>query len=444
MSDDTVRQRPRPLVGRPGRRTRVGEGSDLSGQRNFRLLWFGETVSMCGSATTTVALPLVAVSVLHAEAFTVGALAAATWLPFLLVGLPAGAWVDRFPRRVVMVAGDLISAALFVSVPVAAWLHVLGVGQLLVVAFGAGLVRVFFRTAYQAYLPTVVEPHLLPQANARLQGSASAAEVAGPGIAGVIAQATGAVTAVLADGVSFLVSAACLLRIDVKERPIADPRQTTGLIRRIGEGLRFVVGDRYLRTLAAFGALSNMLLVAVQALLVIFLIRDVGVASGTAGLLIAGLGIGGVAGAAVSSRLLRRFGTARTMVWSQLVSAPFALLLPLTDRGWRLAFFLLGTVVLAAGVVISSIISSSFRQSYCPNHILGRVSSVVSFLVFGVMPLGALIGGALGATLGVRTALWILTGLLVAPVLLLIFSPISHGRDLPTGPAPDPDLAKTA
>ncbi len=416
----------------------VDDRPGLSGQRNFRLLWFGETVSMCGSATTTVAMPLVAVTTLHADAFTVGALAAATWLPFLLVGLPAGAWVDRFRRRPVMVTGDIISAVLFISVPVAAWLHALGVAQLLVVAFGAGLVRVFFRTAYQAYLPTVVEPLFLPQANARLQGSASVAEVAGPGIAGVIAQATGAVTAVLVDGVSFLVSAACLLRIDVAERRIEDPRQTTGLIRKIGEGLHFVVGDRYLRTLATFGALSNLVLVAVQALLVLFLVRDVGVAAGVAGLLIAGLGLGGVVGAAFSNRLFRRFGTARTMVWSQVATVPFGLLLPLTDRGWRLAFFAVGAVALAAGVVISSIVASSFRQAYCPNHMLGRVSSVVSFLVFGVMPLGALIGGATAAALGVRTALWVLTGLLIAPVLVLIFSPISRGRDLPASRPPEP------
>jgi hypothetical protein len=146
------------VPGAEDRHRRVRRRSSLLWQHDFRLLWFGETVSKCGSEATAVALPLVAVSTLRAGPFAVGVLTAATWLPWLLVSLPAGAWVDRFTRRPIMVSCNVVSAVLFGSVPVTAWVGLLGVAHLLAVAFCAGVAKVFFRTAYRAYLPTVVEP----------------------------------------------------------------------------------------------------------------------------------------------------------------------------------------------------------------------------------------------------------------------------------------------
>jgi predicted MFS family arabinose efflux permease len=405
-------------------------------QRDFRSLFVGETVSRAGSAITVVAMPLVAVSTLDVSVFTVGVLEAAAWLPWLLLGLPAGAWVDRFDRRPVLVSSNVASAVLFASVPVAAWAGLLTVSQLVVVAFCAGIVKVFFRTALQAYLPVVVPSDRLAEGNAKLQGVASAAEVAGPGLAGVMAQVLGAVTALLADAVSFVVSAICLLRIRIEEPPNEDPRRTDGLLEKIRTGIRYVATDPYLRTLTLFGALGNLVLVAIQTLLVLFLIRVVRVEAGVAGLLLTGLGIGGILGALSVNELTRRLGSARVLVLCEATTAPFALLLPMADRGWRLALFMVGGTVMAAGVVAGSIIASSFRQSYCPPYLLGRVSSVVSFLVFGAMPVGALLAGAAGSALGVRTALWLLAGALTLSVLVLIFSPISRRRDLPTR-APD-------
>jgi predicted MFS family arabinose efflux permease len=184
-----------------------------------------------------------------------------------------------------------------------------------------------------------------------------------------------------------------------------------------------------------FGALGNLTLVSVQALLVVFLIRVVQVGSGVAGLLMASMGVGGILGAMLTRPVIRRFGTARALVLCQACTAPFGLLLPLTGRGAGLALFAVGSLVLAAGIVAGSIIASSFRQSSCPGAMLGRVSAIVSFLVFGAMPVGALIGGTAGTLLGVRTALWILAGSLLLPVLVLLFSPISGRRDLPAAPA---------
>jgi predicted MFS family arabinose efflux permease len=418
-------------------RTRSAPPSHRAGllrQRDFRLLWFGETVSRCGSAATDVALPLVAVATLHVSALTVGVLGAATWLPYLLISLPAGAWVDRFHRRPVMITSNIVSALLFVSVPAAAWLGRLSVLHLLTVAFCAGIAKVFFRTAYQAYLPTIVGQHDLAEGNARMQGSASAAEVVGPGLAGLMAQAFGAVMALLADAISYLVSIACLRSIRVQERPSQDPRGNTHLIRRISAGLRYTGHDPYLRTLALYGSLGNLTLIAVQTLLIVFLIRVVKLGPGPTGLLMTGMGIGGVLGAMLTGTIVRRCGTARGLLLTTAVTTPAGLLLPLAQPGARLVVFMLGLLVLAAGIVASNIIAATFRQSYCPPHMLGRVSAVISFLVFGAMPIGALVAGTLAARFGIRAALWTLCAGLTLPAVILAISPIGRLRNLPSRP----------
>jgi len=399
--------------------------------RDFGLLWSGETVSKVGSGATDVALPLVAVTTMHASTFAIGVLGAATWLPYLLISLPAGAWVDRFARRPVMVASDLVSAVLFVTVPVAAWLGLLSIGQLVVVAFCAGFAKVFFRTAFQAYLRTVVPRERLAEGNAMLQGSGAGAEVVGPGVAGLMAQAFGAVTALLADAVSFLVSAVCLLAIRAREEPNTDPRRNAGLLHRIAAGLRYTAKDPYLRTLTLYGAVGNLTVVAVQTLLVVYLIRVVGVGSAGTGLLMAGMGAGGVAGAVLAGPLIRRLGSARTLLVCALGSTPFGLLVPLTTHGAGVLYFLAGSWILGAGVLVYNVNISSFRQAYCPPHLIGRVSAIVSLLVFGALPVGALIGGAVGATLGLRPALWLLCAALLLPTLVVLFSPIARRRDLP-------------
>jgi MFS family permease len=182
-------------------------------QRSFRLLWLGETISQLGNAMAVVGVPLIAVIVLHASLFVVSALAAAGWLPWLVIGLPAGAWVDRWPARRVMIACDLASALLFASVPITAWAGVLTTWLVVAVQLAGGAASVLFMTAYQVYLPSLVAPGELIEGNTKMQGSASAAAFAGPGLAGLAAQLAGAVTALLGNALSFLVSAACPLAV---------------------------------------------------------------------------------------------------------------------------------------------------------------------------------------------------------------------------------------
>lgn len=411
----------------PARRT-----GGLLQHHDFRLLWLGETISKTGSAVTTVALPLVAVVTLSANPFSIGLLEAAAWLPWLLFSLPAGAWVDGWPRRPVMQVTNLVSLVLLASVPVAAWLDILSMTQLLIVAFGVGIAKVFFRPAFQAYLPSLVTAADLREGNAKLHGSYSVADVAGPGLAGLLAQAFGAVNALLVDAASFLVSTLCLARIRTHERLPEHRRDNHGLFRRIRDGLHYVAHEAHLRALTLFAACSNLIIVATQVLLIVFLVRVVGVRPGGVGVLMASMGVGGVIGAFATKRISERFGTARGLLLSELAAVPFGLLVPLTRPGAGLALFAAGNLVLSAGIVAGNVIASAFRQSYCPADMMGRVSAVTACLIYGSMPLGAVIGGSLGTSVGIRPALWILAGALFLPLLFLLLSPIRHERDLPT------------
>ncbi|MGW4154960.1 MFS transporter [Micromonospora chersina] len=403
--------------------------------RDFRLLWAGQTVSAVGSNVTAVALPLVAVAVLDATTFQVAVLTAAAWLPWLLAGLPAGAWVDRVRRRPVMIAADLVSAALFATVPVAALLDLLTVGQLLVVALGAGLARVFFETADQVYLPTLLRPEQVPEGNARLHATQTASYLVGPGLAGLIAQLAGAVTAVLLDAVSFLVSAACLSRIRAVESRPGRPSGSPSLRREVADGLRFVVRDPYLRVLTVFGAASNIGLTGYQALLVVFLVRSAGLPAGLVGLLIGLASVGGLLGAALATGLARRLGSARALLVAGALAGPPALLIPLAGPGGRVTWLVLGGALVSLGVAVGNVVKASFRQTYTPHRLLGRVTVSMHLLNYGTIPLAALLAGALGAAWGPGGAIRAMTAWLALTPLILLAGPLRRRRDLPAAPA---------
>ena len=396
--------------------------------RDFRLLWIGETTSSFGSSISNVALPLVALTVLHAGVFAISVLTAAAWLPWLIVGLPAGAWVDRLPRRRVMMTADLVSLAVFASVPVAAAVGWLTITQLIVVALLAGTTTVFFATAYRAFLPALLGGDDLLEGNAKLQGSEQVTHVAGPGAAGLIAQATSAVGGVIVDAASFAVSAVCLSRIRLDEpRPAASRRH---LRREIAEGLAVVAGDPLLRMNAVYGCLSNLVLTGYQAVLVFYLVGVVGLSPGLAGIVLALTSLGGVLGALVARRVAARVGTARAVLFCKVGLAPFGLLIPLADRGPGLAQFLLGNIVVIDGIVAGNVIWSGWVQAYYPADLLGRISTSVQVLNYGAIPAGAVIAGLVAGQLGVRPTLWImLTGLVLSSCVLLL-GPLPKLRDL--------------
>jgi len=405
--------------------------------RDFRLLWIGETVSGAGSSMAAVGVPLLAVTTLRASTFAAAALTAAAYLPWLVIGLPAGAWVDRRPARPLMIACDALAALLYASLPAAAWLGALTTGQVIIVALLAGAANVVFATAYQVYLPSLVGPAQLTEGNAWLQGSASAAAIGGRAAAGLATRTLGAATALLFNAASFLVSAGCLLRIpppsaagqpSTRQPPPPAARQTTRT--RVWPGLALVARDPYLRPLTLYAAAANLAYTGNLALVVVFLIRVVRLGPAAAGLLLAAGGAGGLLGALLAPRLTRAFGPGRALILTGLGAGLSGLLIPLTARGPRLACYLAGATLIAAGLAAGNVIAGSFRQRYCPSSLLGRVTASMRFLAYGMIPLGAVAAGALGTALGARNALWVLQALFAAAALFLVASPVRAGLPL--------------
>jgi MFS family permease len=422
----------------PGRSTVPCQTSPVSRlwrNRDFALFWAGQSIGDLGTAVSAVVLPLIAVTTLDASAFAVGALGAAVWLPWLLIGLPAGAWVDRLPYRPVMVSCDLLRLVLIGSVPVAAAIGSLGLLQLYVVAFGTGVATVFFQVAYQAYLPMLVDRGDLVEGNAKLQGSQSVAAVAGPGLGGLLSQVMRAPYALAVDAVSYLISAVTLLAIRTREAPRTSTEREP-LRREVADGARYVLADPLLRVLTIAPAAGNPFFAGVMTLAVLFLVRTVGVQPGVVGILLAAGSLGSIVGAMLARRIAAALGTARAVWLPIAVTAPAALLIPLTEDGGRLVCFVVGIFLLEAGVLVYNVTVVAWRQSYVPPHLIGRVVATMRFLLFGTIPLGGLLGGALAGWIGVREAMWVLVlGDLVMP-LILVASPLRRLRDLPETPIP--------
>ncbi|GAA4590867.1 MFS family permease [Actinoplanes octamycinicus] len=396
----------------------------------FRKLWGGLTVSKLGSSVAAVVTPLLAVQVLDADAFTVSLLTAAAWLPWLLIGLPAGAWVDRMAKRPVLLACDVVSALLVASVPVTAWLGHLTVAHLLAVALFTGVASVFFEVAHTGYLPAMFSAGDLVRANALTHGSDAATQIAGPALAGLLAAVTGAVAGLAVDAASFAASFLGLALIRRPERPVARPPRQH-LTREISAGVRWLLHDRYLRNLMLNGMVANLALTGYTAIIVVFLVREVGVGTGTVGLLLSGSGLGGVAAAGAAPFLVGRFGAARAMLVCKVAAGVSSLLIPFAAPGAGLVAFVAGTALVSAFVVAGNVIVGSFRQAYVPPELLGRVLTAMQFVNYGMIPLGAVLGGVLATAYGNRPAVAVMTVTYALSGLIVAFGPFRARRDLP-------------
>jgi MFS family permease len=382
----------------------------LCRHRDFLKLWSAETISQFGTAITGLALPLVAIIVLHASAFEVAALATIEFAPFILFSLPAGVWVDRLRRRPILIAGDVGRAVLLASIPVAYFADALTIWQLYIVGFLVGTLTVFFDVAYQSYLPSLVERSDLVEGNSKLEISRSAAQIAGPGFAGAIIGLLTAPYAILLDAVSFFGSALFLFRIRKEE---ADPagegaRERRSMASELGEGLRFVLRHRYLRSIAASTATFNFFGNMFGAIFLVYLVRRLHWSPALIGLTGSLASTGALLGALTANRIAGRLGVGRTIVWAQAASI-VGILIPLApqDKYRAIPYLVVAEFVIAAAVVIYNVNQLSLRQALCPERLQGRMNAVMRFLVWGTIPLGNLIGGALATTVGLRTTIWI-------------------------------------
>jgi MFS family permease len=394
---------------------------------DFMKLWTAETISQLGSQVTLLALPLVAITVLDASAFQVGLLGTVEFAPFVLVGLPAGVWVDRLRRRPVLIAGDLGRAAALLSIPVAYQLDALTIGQLYAVGFVTGVLTVFFDVAYQSYLPALVEPDQLLEGNSKLEISRSGAQIAGPGLAGGLIDLVTAPVAVLADALSFALSAAFVgaIRRGEAAPQRAPAHERRGSMRReMAEGLRYVLGHRLLRPIAACTATANLFNAVIFAVVILYMVRQLGLRPAAIGLVFAAGNVGFLAGAIVSGRLAARTGIGRAIVVGEAVGALGALAIPLAPRQAAVPLLVAGMAVSTFGGTVYNVNQVSLRQAITPARLHGRMNATMRFMVWGTLPLGSLLGGALGTAIGLRPTLWVgAAGGLVA-VLPVALSPV--------------------
>lgn len=395
-------------------------------ERNSVLLWAGQTISELGTAVTALALPLVAVVTLGATAFQASLVAAATSVAWLIIGLPSGAWVDRVRRRPVLIAADLGRALALATVPVAWFFGVLTIVHLIVVAAVTGMMTVLFMAAEPVFVATIVDKERLVDANGKLVASHSVALIGGPGIGGALVQLAGAPVALLADAVSFLASAVFLARIDATEK--TKTSTGTNLRADVAAGLRYVLRQPFPRSLVIIGSLSNFVLAGHGAILIVFLVREVGLTGGLVGLLFTLGAAGALAGSLLARRLAERFGDAVIVRWSPILVAGAGLLMPLTVPGIGLAWFVAGQLLMTASIAVFNVCVRAAVQIGTPPELLGRTGTSIRLFSRGALPLGAIAGGALATALSARATIAILMCLMLSIPLLLRGSPLGRVR----------------
>lgn len=401
---------------------------------DFRRLWIGQTISVVGDQVTLLGLPLVAVLVLGADAAQMGYLMAAGLLPHLLFSLPAGVWLDRVRRRRrLMIVADLGRAALIGTIPLAYALGVLGITQLYLVGFLSGALAVAFDLSWNTVFVSVTKRDRYVEAMALLNGSRSLAYVAGPTVGGWLVQLLGAPLAMLADAASFLGSVVFLRRIESPEPPI-EP-EAGSMRERLLAGLSFILRDPIMRPVLFAAATINLFNFAFSALFILYATTTLGVEPGLLGLAVGSGAIGGVIGALIATRIGRRIGLGPAYALGCLMFPVPLILVPVAGSGLPmlavLALLFISEFGAGLGVMILDINVGAIIYARTPDRIRARAGGAFRFINYGIRPVGALLGGLLGASLGVQEALFVATIAATAGVLWLVGSPVMRLRDLP-------------
>ncbi|MET8581180.1 MFS transporter [Streptomyces collinus] len=404
---------------------------------DYRNLWLSHSVSLVGTQVSVLAFPLMALLLLDASATEVSMLSAVEFLPSLLLGLPAGAWVERLPRRPVLIASDVVRAVAMASVPLAYALDLLNLPLLFVVAFVIGLGTIFFDVAQLSYLPSLVDEDELTDGNAKLEGARSVAQLAGPTAGGFLVQLFTAPVAIALDVFSYVASAVFLLRVRGRGVP-PEPIEQLSLRGEIAEGVRFVFSHPLVRPLALCAFAADLAFAAVLALQVPYAADTLHLHSGFIGIALAVGSAGGLVGAAASGWVSERFGPGRTVLAGIVVFSAGAAIVPLAGGAIG---FAAGLFVVYLGVVVFNVLQMTICQSVTPERLLGRMNATLRFISWGSVPLGAAVGGLLVGPLGVRGVLWVAAGVCALSVLPPLFSRIRTLTDDPetgaeAGPLP--------
>jgi predicted MFS family arabinose efflux permease len=407
-------------------------GGSLWGHPDFLRLWIGQTISEFGTVVTRTAVPLVAILVLNASAGEVGALIAFQSAGVLVVGLVAGAVVDRVRRRPVLILADLLRAALLLWVPFSFAVGTLRIEQLFLLVFVVAALSAFFDSAYRAYLPGLVGPERTLEGNSKLGFSESLAEVAAPGAAGALIQVVSAPFTLLVDAVSYVASAVSLLTIAAPESSRPPRRSEARLAGDISEGLATVARHPILRALAGSTVLRHFFGSFLGALYGLYAIRELGMSPLVLGLLVSSGGVGAVAGALLTQPLVARLGIGPMLIGTAIAEAIVVFLIPLAAGPVLVASAFLFTAQLVGDALLQAhyIVHTTVRQQVTPDRLLGRVSATVNVLEHGVAPLGALVAALLAETFGVRATLFVAAWGILLATSWLVFSPLRSLREV--------------
>ncbi len=402
--------------------------SEIWRQPQFRRFWTGESISMVGSSVTDFALPLVAVITLHASPGQMGVMRALGGAPGIFLGLLAGVWVDRVSRQRLLIALDLVAAALIASVPISYALGTLSLGHLYLLSIAFGIVGPFMWPAWNAFLPSVVEPHLLFDANSKMVFSFSASAVGGPGLGGILVQTLGAPWALLFDAGSFVVGSSVLAT--VKPRPVerSAAEEPGSLLHRIGDGLRLTFLDPIQRAVVIPRAILDFFDALSTTIIAIYIIRVVGLTPALMGLAFALSSLGFVAGSVVAPRIERRLGVGGAIVLGLLLVGASPYTMVIANRSlpdWvNVAFFALPGLIGGFGGVIQHIGLQAIRQSITPERLVGRVYASAGVVSRVMWVIGALLGGLLGEHLGLRATVAVAAVGYGIPFLYALSSPL--------------------
>lgn len=407
-------------------------GPSLWRHRNFMRLWGGEAGAQVGSELGFLAMPVLAIVLLGAGEVEVGLLGAAGTLAFLVVGLPAGAWIDRARKKPIMMRANAVRVLAFAAIPALWWVGALEIWHLFVFAGIVGVATVFFDVAYQSYIPVLVPRERIADANGKLESTAQLAGVGGPAIGGVLLTVVQAPVLMAATAATYLGSFLMLatIRDDEVTRPRAERRP---LRLEIAEGLRFVFGNRLLRAITLCTASTNFFATLGFTMLPLLVLRDLGLGPEIFGLATAVGAIGGIIGAVIAARVGALVGEGTIIPVSALLCGlglvPLALMPALP--GLAVPLLMLGQALGAVAVLVYNIAQVSFRQRICPVPLLGRMNASIRFVVWGVMPIAGVLSGILAGWMGIPALLWIATAGVVLGSLFVVLSPLLTMRRLP-------------
>lgn len=403
----------------------INKPENINQNRAFNLLWAGETASQFGFQVAGLAVSTTAITLLHASENQVGILGAMQTAAFLLIGLPAGAWVDQWRKRRTMIVADVVRMIALATVPVAYWMGSLSIYHMMLVILIFGFGTVFFDVAYQSFVPTIVRRHQIGQANGRMEASFQVARVGGPGIAGWLIGLLSAPVTFALTSITLGISALAISLIPDSE-PKQEKRKDERLWQQVKEGVDYVRSEPLLGPLFACIAFAGLASQGVWVLFPVLALRNLGMDAQALGTLLSFGAVGGVLGAMVNRRMVRKFGEGHTIAIFNIAAGVVGIGMPLAVLAGGKAWLVLVIVgfINSFCITIYNVTQLSLRQRICPPHLLGRLNATFRFAVWGAMPIGSVLAGWVATMIGVVPALCVFQGLTLLAGVAMCFTPI--------------------